>query len=65
MLVLQHHFIQLEKYIFKTEFNSSCAGEVEEWIDSHTAHPPPLENFILPVLFTKLFSFYNGCFNLF
>ena len=53
MLVLQHHFIQLEKYIFKTEFNSSCAGEVEEWIDSHTAHLPPLENFILPVLFTK------------
>ena len=46
-----------EAHLLKTEFDSSHAGEVEEWIDSYTAYLPPLENFILPVIATKLFSF--------
>lgn len=43
-----------EAHLKKTEFDSSHVGEVEEWIDSYTNHLPPLENFILPVIYLKL-----------
>ncbi len=43
-----------EGHLLKTEFDSRHVGEVEEWIDSYTAHLPPLENFILPVLIIPL-----------
>lgn len=39
-----------ESHLCKTAFDSSHVVELEEWIDSYTAHLSPLENFILPVL---------------
>jgi cob(I)alamin adenosyltransferase len=44
-----------EAHLKKTEFDSGHVEEVEEWIDSYTNHLPPLENFILPVIYLKLY----------
>lgn len=41
-----------EVHLKRADFDSIHVSEVEEWIDSYSTHLPPLENFILPVIWS-------------